>query len=634
MEENCCSHVHDHEDVHTKNTRLSLVLNIIGILFFIIAIIFKNTLNYEKYIYLTTYIISYTLLGYEIVLNAIKKLFKKDMFDENFLMTIATLGAFYIGEYTEGVAVLLFYKIGEFLQDLAVKNSVKKIESAIDIRADYANLVKDDKNIKVRPEELKIDDIIVVKNGEKIPLDGIVVSGKTNLDTSALTGESMPREVEKNDKVLSGTINLGAVIEVKVTSTYEKSTVYKVIELIQNASSKKSQTEKFITKFAKIYTPIVTLLSVLIAILFPFILDISFAEALKRALSFLVVSCPCALVVSIPLGFFVGIGASSKKGILVKGSNYLDLLSNTKKVIFDKTGTLTKGKFSISTVETVDNTINKEEMLEYIAICESYSNHYIAKSVVESYKNKIDLSKVSYHEEISGKGVKAVIDGKDILVGNAKLLDMFGIEYEKVNINETIVYISIENKYVGYITLADTLKTGTENLTKNLKKIGVNETVLLTGDNKGFAKNISDSLGIDEVYADLLPQDKANIFEKIKDKAKDDVIVYVGDGINDGVVIAQADVGIAMGKGADIAIETADVVLMNDEIEKIVDSIKIAKRTKFIVRQNIIIVISVKIIFLILSGAGISTMWEAVFADVGMALMAILNSLRIAKLKY
>jgi len=634
MEENCCSHVHDHEDVHTKNTRLSLVLNIIGILIFIIAIIFKNTLNYEKYIYLTTYIISYTLLGYEIVLNAIKKLFKKDMFDENFLMTIATLGAFYIGEYTEGVAVLLFYKIGEFLQDLAVKNSVKKIESAIDIRADYANLVKDDKNIKVRPEEVKIDDIIVVKNGEKIPLDGIVVSGKTNLDTSALTGESMPREVEKNDKVLSGTINLGAVIEVKVTSTYEKSTVYKVIELIQNASSKKSQTEKFITKFAKIYTPIVTLLSILIAILFPFILDISFAEALKRALSFLVVSCPCALVVSIPLGFFVGIGASSKKGILVKGSNYLDLLSNTKKVIFDKTGTLTKGKFSISTVETVDNTINKEEMLEYIAICESYSNHYIAKSVVESYKNKIDLSKVSYHEEISGKGVKAVIDGKDILVGNAKLLDMFGIEYEKVNIDETIVYISIENKYVGYITLADTLKTGTENLTKNLKKIGVNETVLLTGDNKGFAKNISDSLGIDEVYADLLPQDKANIFEKIKDKAKDDVIVYVGDGINDGVVIAQADVGIAMGKGADIAIETADVVLMNDEIEKIVDSIKIAKRTKFIVRQNIIIVISVKIIFLILSGAGISTMWEAVFADVGMALMAILNSLRIAKLKY
>lgn len=634
MEENCCSHVHDHEDVHTKNTRLSLVLNIIGILFFIIAIIFKNTLNYEKYIYLTTYIISYTLLGYEIVLNAIKKLFKKDMFDENFLMTIATLGAFYIGEYTEGVAVLLFYKIGEFLQDLAVKNSVKKIESAIDIRADYANLVKDDKNIKVRPEEVKIDDIIVVKNGEKIPLDGIVVSGKTNLDTSALTGESMPREVEKNDKVLSGTINLGAVIEVKVTSTYEKSTVYKVIELIQNASSKKSKTEKFITKFAKIYTPIVTLLSVLIAILFPFILDISFAEALKRALSFLVVSCPCALVVSIPLGFFVGIGASSKKGILVKGSNYLDLLSNTKKVIFDKTGTLTKGKFSISTVETVDNTINKEEMLEYIAICESYSNHYIAKSVVESYKNKIDLSKVSNHEEISGKGVKAVIDGKDILVGNAKLLDMFGIEYEKVNIDETIIYISIENKYVGYITLADTLKTGTENLTKNLKKIGVNETVLLTGDNKVFAKNISDSLGIDEVYADLLPQDKANIFEKIKDKAKDDVIVYVGDGINDGVVIAQADVGIAMGKGADIAIETADVVLMNDEIEKIVDSIKIAKRTKFIVRQNIIIVISVKIIFLILSGAGISTMWEAVFADVGMALMAILNSLRIAKLKY
>lgn len=633
MGSHCCSHEHNNEKEHIENKNLSLALNIIGIILFVLSIVFENILNYEKYIYLTTYIISYILLGYEIVLNAIKKLFKRDMFDENFLMTIATLGAFFIGEYTEGVAVLLFYKIGEFLQDLAVENSVKKIESAIDIRADYANLVKDDKNIKLSPEEVKVGDIIVVKNGEKVPLDSVIISGKTSIDTSALTGESMPREVLEGDTILSGSINIGAVIKLKVINTYEKSTVYKVIELIQNASSKKSQTEKFISRFAKIYTPVVTLFAVLIAVFFPVMLSISFTESLKRALSFLVVSCPCALVVSIPLGFFVGIGTSGKKGILIKGSNYLDLLSNTKKVVFDKTGTLTKGKFSIVDVETVDNTVRKEEMMEYIAICESYSNHYIAKSILENYNKKIDLSKVSNHEEISGKGVRAVISSKEVLAGNEKLLDMFDVKYKKINSVETIVYIAVDNKYIGNITLADTLKNGTENLTKNLKKIGVNETVLLTGDNKIFAKKISDSMGIDKVYAELLPQDKANIFEKIKEEAKEDVVVYVGDGINDGIVIAQADVGIAMGKGADLAIETADVVLMNDEIEKIVDSIKIAKRTKFIVKQNIAIVIAVKIVFLILSGLGISTMWEAVFADVGIALIAILNSFRIAKIK-
>ncbi len=633
MESHCCSHKSKNEEKHAKNTKLSLALNLIGIILFIFAIVFEKALNYEKYIYLTAYIVSYILLGYEIFLVAIKKLFKKDMFDENFLMTIATLGAFYICEYTEGVAVLLFYKIGEFLQDLAVKNSVKKIESAIDIRVDYANLVKDNKNIKVRTEEVKIDDVILVKTGEKVPLDSIIISGKTSLDMSTLTGELMPQEVTEGDVILSGSINLGPVIKLKVINTYEKSTVYKIVELIQKASSKKSKTEKFISKFAKIYTPIVTLLAVLIVISFPIIFSISFNESLKRALSFLVVSCPCALVVSIPLGFFIGIGTCSKKGILVKGSNYLDLLSNTKKVVFDKTGTLTKGRFSIINVETVDNIVKKEHMMEYIAICESYSNHYIAKSILQSYNKKLDLSNVSSHEEISGKGIKAVISLKEVLVGNEKLLDMFNIEYKKIDSENTIVYIAIDNKYIGYITLADTLKKGTGKLIEKLKDVGVNETILLTGDNEKFAKKIADSIGIDKVYSNLLPQDKANIFEEIKEQSKSDVVIYIGDGINDGVVIAQADVGIAMGKGADLAIETANVVLMNDEIEKIIDSIKIAKRTKFIIKQNIMIVIAVKVIFLLLSGLGISTMWEAVFADVGIALIAILNSLRIAKIK-
>lgn len=629
-EDNIHEHFHNHE--HGKVSKNKIILNILGVMLFILAIFFEKIFDFSKQMYLTFYIISYVLIGYEIILNALRSLFKKDMFDENFLMTIATLGAFFINEYTESIAVLLFYKVGEFLQDLAVEKSRKKIASALDLRSEYANLKSGSNTIKVKPEEVKMDEVIVIKNGEKIPLDGIIISGSTSINTAAITGESLPKEVFKGDEVLSGCINIGGVIEVKVTNTYEMSTAYKIIELIENASSKKSKTENFVTKFAKVYTPIVTFVAIFIAVLFPVILNINFSESLRRALSFLVVSCPCALVISIPLGFFVGIGTCGKKGILVKGSNYIDLLSNVKKMVFDKTGTLTKGKFEIVEKNFVESDITNDKIIEYVTICESYSNHYIAKSIVDNYKKEIDLSKVSSHEELSGMGIKAVIDSKTILVGNEKLLNKFNINFESIKSNKTILYISIDSKYIGYITLADTLKEESKNVINNLKKFGINETILLTGDEEKLADEIANKLDIDVVYSELLPQEKLEMFEKIKSTSrKTDIIAYVGDGINDGPVIAQADVGIAMGKGADIAIETADVVLMNDEIEKILDSIKISQRTKSIVKQNILVVLIVKVVFLVLSGFGISTMWEAVFADVGISLIAILNSFRIAK---
>lgn len=626
--------IQEHEHNHHKATRLDIILNMIGIFVFVIAISFQYIFHFPDMILVGTYLLSYFLVGYEILFNAVKKLFRKDMFDENFLMSIATLGAFLIGEYTEGVAVLLFYKVGEFLQDLAVANSKKKISSALDIRAEYANLLVGSTTKIVKPEELKIGDIIVIKNGEKVPVDGVVISGKTNIDTSVLTGESLPREVKVGEQVLSGVINLDNVIQIKVTQVYEKSTAYKIVELIENASSKKSRTEKFISKFAKIYTPIVTLLAVTIFLLLPSLLHITFEESLTRALSFLVVSCPCALVVSIPLGFFVGIGTCGKKGILVKGSNYLDLLSNIDKMVFDKTGTLTKGTFDISNVEIVNDNFDEEEMMEYLAICESYSNHYLAKSIIASYEKEIDLSRVNSHEEISGMGIKVVVDEKTIFAGNEKLLEKNKIKFSKVNTIDTVIYIAIDYQYVGYVLMSDTLKVGTSTLIDELKQLGIKETILLTGDTKKFATKIANDLKIDQVYAELLPQDKVRVFEKLKGQNHEkETIVYVGDGINDGPVIAQADVGIAMGKGADIAIETADIVLMDDDINKIIDNIKIAKRTKQIVIQNIAIVLIVKVVFLIMSGLGISTMWEAVFADVGIALIAILNSLRIAKIK-
>lgn len=627
---NCENHTHEEVEEESFFSK-GLFINIIGIVVLIISILIRNKI--DENISIILYIASYFLIGYDILYIAISKLFKKDMFNENLLMVIATIGAFFIGEYVEGIAVLLFYKVGEFLQELALSNSKKKIKSLVDLRPDYANLKLNQSIEKVDPNIIKVDDIIVVKNGEKVPLDGVITYGSTDLDVSALTGESIPRSVVANDEVLSGSINIGSVIELKVTKTYESSTVSKIIELIENSISKKSETEKFIRRFARIYTPIVILLAILIAILFPFALNITLEDSIFRALTFLVVSCPCALVISVPLGFFVGIGTSSKNGILIKGSNYLDMLTNVKQFVFDKTGTLTNGKFEIKEIHSSKNLTN-DEILEYIAICEKYSNHYIAKAVLNSYKKEIDESRIKNHEEIAGNGIKADIDSKQVLVGNFELMKSNNIEIEDINVIGTVIYLAIDGIYEGYISLSDNLKNNVESLEKELRKFNVNDIVMLTGDNKNIADEVAKKLNFNEVYSELLPNDKVNILQDLKKRLnKNEYQVFVGDGINDAPVLATSDIGISMGKGSDIAIETSDIVLMTDEPLKLIDALKIAKQTKLIVTQNIIFAITVKILFLVFSSIGMLTMWFAIFADVGVSLIAILNSMRIFKYK-
>ena len=577
------------------------------------------------------YIVSYALIGFDIFKKAIKHLFRKDMFDENLLMTIATIGALCIGEYFEGVAVLLLYKIGEFLQDKAVDTSKEKIKNAIDIRAKYANVIKNGKVEKVDPETLEIDDIVVVKNGEKIPTDGVISKGNTRLDTSSLTGESVPKEVAENDEVLSGMINLGEVIEIKVTKAFKDSTASKILDLIENARESKSKTENFITKFSKIYTPTVIVIAILIAMSFPSIFGIGFADSLNRALIFLVVSCPCALVISVPLGFFVGMGSCSKKGILIKGSNYLDALSSVDTVAFDKTGTLTKGVFKITKINNKSD-MSDDEILEYLALCESYSNHYIAKSILTSYGKEIDKERIKEHSEIAGHGIKAVIDGKEVLAGNKSLMDNQNIKAEVEDTVGTVIYIAIDKKYSGNVVLSDELKDNVLELSNNLKGIcGIKNTVLLTGDKENVAKKVAEEIKFNNVYGELLPQDKVEIVEKLKQETKKKV-AFVGDGINDSPVLASADVGISMGNGSDIAIDTSDIVLMTDEPHKLVECIKISKKTKSVVIQNIVFALSIKVIVLLLSAMGIATMWEAIFADVGVSLLAIFNSIRIFKI--
>ena len=537
-----------------------------------------------------------------------------------------------IGEYIEGVAVLLLYKIGEYLQDKAVDTSKEKIKNAIDIRAKYANVIKNGKVEKVDPETLKIGDIVVVKNGEKIPTDGVISKGNTRLDTSSLTGESIPKDVAKNDEVLSGMINLGEVIEIKVTKAFEDSTASKILDLIENARESKSKTENFITKFSKIYTPTVIVIAILIAMTFPSIFGIGFADSLNRALIFLVVSCPCALVISVPLGFFVGMGNCSKKGILIKGSNYLDALSSVDTVAFDKTGTLTKGVFKITKINNKSD-MSDDEILEYLALCESYSNHYIAKSILASYGKEIDKERIKEHSEIAGHGIKAVIDGKEVLAGNKSLMDSQNIKVDVENTVGTVIYIAIDKKYSGNVVLSDELKDNVLELSNNLKRIcGIKNTVLLTGDKENVAKKVAEEIKFNNVYGELLPQDKVEIVEKLKQGTKKKV-AFVGDGINDSPVLASADVGISMGNGSDIAIDTSDIVLMTDEPHKLVECIKISKRTKSVVIQNIVFALSIKVIVLLLSAMGISTMWEAIFADVGVSLLAIFNSIRIFKIK-
>lgn len=588
----------------------------------------------NEWLQIALFIISYIIVGEDVVKRAVKNIFKGQVFDENFLMSIATIGAFFIGEYPEGVAVMLFYQVGELFQSYAVGKSRKSIASLMDIRPDYANVKKGDELVKVDPDEVQIGDIIVIKAGEKIPLDGKVIEGSSMIDTSALTGESVPREVEVGSDILSGCININGVITAEVTKEFGESTVSKILDLVENASSKKSNSEQFITKFARYYTPVVVIIAVFLAIIPPLVIDgATFSDWIYRALAFLVVSCPCALVISIPLSFFGGIGGASKKGVLVKGSNYLEALAETEIVVFDKTGTLTKGVFNVQEIHPEG--VSKEELLELTAHAESYSNHPISLSLKRAYSKEIDNGRISDVEEISGHGVIATVDGKKVMAGNIKLMKMMDIPYFKGELIGTIVHVAVNNKYIGYIVISDEVKEDSAQAIKELKAANIKQTVMLTGDNKSIGSKVAKDLGLDKVYAELLPADKVEKLEELfSQKSKKGKLAFVGDGINDAPVLARADIGIAMGGlGSDAAIEAADVVIMTDEPSKIATTMKISKKTLKIAHQNIVFAIGIKIIVLILSAFGITTMWAAIFADVGVTIIAVLNAFRALNVK-
>ena len=606
------------------------VIIIISAILFAIALFIKMNQNLQLILMLVAYI----LLGKDTVLRAVKNVEKGDFFDENFLMTVATLGAIMIGEYPEAVAVMLFYEVGELFQSYAINKSRKSIADMMDIKPEYANVIRDNKSQKVDPDEVQIGETIEIKPGERVPLDAIILKGETTLDTSALTGESIPVEVREGATILSGCININALISAKVTKEYFDSTVNKVLDLVENAAAKKSTSERLITRFAKIYTPIVISLAVLLAILPPIISgEYNFRVWIFRALSFLVVSCPCAFVISIPLSFFSGIGAASRAGILIKGGNYLEALSKVDTVVLDKTGTLTKGVFNVQKVIVVDKNIKEDEFISLVAMAESGSNHPISKSIQKYYNKEIDKNSINSIKEISGKGIEAIIDNKKILVGNEKLIDV----PDNIIVNDigTILYIEIDNKFTGYIVISDEIKEDAKKAIKGLKDIGVKKSIMLTGDVEKVAKRVGEELGLDQIYSNLLPQDKVSKFEKIiENKNSKGHVVFVGDGINDAPVLARADVGIAMGAmGSDAAIEAADVVIMTDEPSKIVTAIKSSKKTMKIAMQNIILAFGVKAIALILSALGIADMWMAVFADTGVTILAVLNSFRALKIE-
>lgn len=598
---------------------------IIGTILYLIAVIgdFKGALA------LILFVSSYLLIGGKVVLTAIKNIARGQVFDENFLMTVATIGAFTINQYPEAVAVMLFYEIGETIQGYAVNKSRSSISSLMDIRADYANLIINGKEKKVSPETVKVEDVILVKPGEKVPLDGVVIEGESFIDTSALTGESVPRKIVPNDEILSGGINTSGLLKVKVTKKFGESTVSRILEMVENAASKKADTEKFITKFAKVYTPIVVVLAILIAVIPSiFIKDALFSTWLYRSLVFLVVSCPCALVVSVPLGFFAGIGGASKKGVLVKGSNYLELLKDLETVVFDKTGTLTEGVFSVTEINT--NGIDKEKLIEVAAMAESFSNHPIAISIIKEYGKEIDKEVIKEYKEISGRGIKAVINNEEVLVGNSKLMNEFNILYNEVDSIGTVVYCAINGEFKGSIVISDKIKENAVEALINLKKAGVKKTVMLTGDNKKTAYKVGEKINIDEVHSELLPLDKVReVEELLKRSNKNGKLAFVGDGVNDAPVLARADIGIAMGGiGSDAAIEAADIVLMKDDINALVDAINVSKKTNKILWQNIVFALGIKILVMVLGTFGIANMWTAVFADVGVTIIAIINSTR------
>ena len=606
------------------------VIIIISAILFAIALFVRMTQNLQLILMLAAYI----LLGKDTVLKAVKNVEKGDFFDENFLMTVATLGAIMIGEYPEAVAVMLFYEVGELFQSYAINKSRKSIADMMDIKPEYANVIRDNKSIKVDPDEVQIDEIIEIKPGERVPLDAIIIKGETTLDTSALTGESIPVEVREGASILSGCINLNALILAKVTKEYFDSTVNKVLDLVENAAAKKSTSERLITRFAKIYTPIVISLAVLLAILPPIISgEYNFRVWIFRALSFLVVSCPCAFVISVPLSFFSGIGAASRAGILIKGGNYLEILSKVDIVVLDKTGTLTKGVFNVQKVVVIDKNIKEDEFISLVAMAESGSNHPISKSIQKYYNKEIDKNSINSIKEISGKGIEALINNMKILVGNEKLVNIpSDLIIDDIG---TILYVEIDNKFTGYIVISDEIKKDAQKTIEGLKDIGVKKSIMLTGDIEKVGKKVGEELGLDEIYTNLLPQDKVSKFEEIiENKKSKGNVAFVGDGINDAPVLARADVGIAMGAmGSDAAIEAADVVIMTDEPSKIVTAIKSSKKTMKIAMQNIALAFGVKAIALILSALGIADMWMAVFADTGVTILAVLNSFRALKIE-
>lgn len=612
-----------------KNFIIRLLVTLIfGIAGFVIE---KVGFNNSEIVSIVLFLISYFIIAYDILRKAIRNIFHGEIFDENFLMVVATIGALVVKEFPEAIAVMFLYQIGEKFQDIAVGKSRNAIKKLMQIKPEIANVKRDGNVIEVKPENVEIGEVIVIKPGEKVPLDGNVILGNSMLDTKTITGESVPRKIKEGEMIYSGSINLNSVLEVMVVKKFEDSTVSKILELVEEATSKKAKTEKFITKFAKYYTPIVCLLALILAIVLPLILKQSFMGWIYRALIFLVISCPCALVISVPLGFFGGIGGASKKGILIKGSNYLENLSKAKYAVFDKTGTITKGVFEIQKIET--NNISEEELIKIAAHGEKFSNHPIALAIRKRYSEDYNDGDIKNLEEISGKGIHAVIFEKDTLVGNAKLLKENSVVFDEIDDIGTIIYVAVNGEYKGAIVISDTIKENAKEAIKELKENKVKETYVLTGDDYKIANRVAGAVGIDECMANLLPNEKLEKLENVlKKRRENEKVLYVGDGINDSPCLARADIGIAMGGiGADAAIEAADVVIMTDELEKIAEAIRISKRTMKIVKQNIVFALTVKAIVLILGALGIANMWLAVFADVGVSVIAILNSMKTLK---
>lgn len=622
----------------TKKQKKMLIRIIVSAVLIVALKVVGSFVEINRYLEFALYMIPYFVIGYDILRKAFLGIKNKQVFDENFLMAVATIGAIALGDYTEGVAVMLFYQIGELFQSYAVGKSRRNISELMDIRPDYANIEVDGELRQVDPDEVEIGTVIVVTPGEKVPIDGIVTEGESSLNTSALTGESVPREVKTGDEIISGCINLSGVIRIKTTKEFGESTVSKILDLVENATSKKSHSENFISKFAHYYTPAVCYSALALAIIPPIINLIignqaGFGTWIYRALTFLVISCPCAVVISVPLSFFAGIGGASKAGVLVKGSNYLETLSKTKYVLFDKTGTMTKGVFEVVGVH--DNTIDKNHLIELAAYTESYSTHPISKSLQAAYGKEIDKNRISDVKEISGHGVIAKVDGKEVAAGNGKLMDMLGIKYTECEQVGTKVHIALDGKYAGHILISDVIKPTSKQAIAELKSAGVKKTVMLTGDASDVAKQVADELGIDEVYSELLPDDKVSkVEEYLSKKGEKEKLAFVGDGINDAPVLSRADIGIAMGAmGSDAAIEAADIVLMDDDPLKIAKAIKISKKCLGIVYENIIFALGVKLVCLILGALGIANMWVAIFADVGVMVIAVLNAIRALMVK-